>query len=235
MNLILLFPGDFVADDRVRFAGRRLEHIAHVQRAAVGDALRIGRLDGPLGQGIVTQLDAGGVEMTVHFDRQPPPPALLRLLLALPRPKALRRVLQCVAAMGVKDVVLLNTWRVEKSFWSSPALSPDALRQELLLGLEQGGDTLLPRFGLEPRFKPFVEDRLPAWSAGTLRLLAHPHAAAACPRGVAEPVTLAVGPEGGFIQYELDALASGGFAAVTLGVRPLRVEYAVAALLGRIL
>jgi len=235
MNIILLHPDDFIAADRVRLCGRRLQHIRSVQRAAVGDVLRVGRIDGRLGDGLVAALDDTRLEMTVELTRDPPAPAPLRLLLALPRPKALRRVLQCVAAMGVKDIVLVNTWRVEKSFWSSPALAPEALRQELLLGLEQGGDSVVPTLTLEPRFKPFVEDRLPQWSAGSRRLLAHPHATASCPRGVAEAATLAVGPEGGFIQYELDALVSAGFEAVTLGARPLRVEHAVAALLGRIL
>ena len=235
MNLIILLPDDFLAPDRVRLSGRRLEHVLRVQRAAVGDTLRVGRLDGPLGEGRVTAIDAGGLEMTVRLERQPPAAAPLRLVLALPRPKALRRVLQCVAAMGVKQIVLLNTWRVEKSFWSSPALAPDAVRHELLLGLEQGGDTILPRVALESRFKPFVEDRLPELARDTYRLLAHPYAAAPCPRGVAGPVALAVGAEGGFIQYELDALTSAGFEAVTLGARALRVEHAVAALLGRIL
>jgi RsmE family RNA methyltransferase len=235
MNVILLFPDDFLAPDRVRLSGRRLEHVRRVQRAAVGDVLRVGRLDGRLGEGAVQAIDDGALEMTVRLEREPPPAAALRLVLALPRPKALRRVLQCVAAMGVKQLVLLNTWRVEKSFWSSPALAADAVRHELLLGLEQGGDTVLPHVVLESRFKPFVEDRLPDFARGTRRLLAHPHATASCPRGVAEPVALAVGPEGGFIQYELDALTSSGFEAVTLGARALRVEHAVAALLGRIL
>ena len=98
----------------------------------------------------------------MRLDRPPPAPAPVRLLLALPRPKALRRVLQGVAAIGVKHVVLLNSWRVEKSYWASPALAPAALREQLVLGLEQGGDTRLPRVELRRRFKPFVEDELPA-------------------------------------------------------------------------
>jgi RsmE family RNA methyltransferase len=218
MNLILLLPDDFRAPDRVRLGGRRAEHIRRVQRAALGDALRVGRLDGEIGAGIVTAICDDAVELGVTLDRPPPPPAPVRLVLALPRPKALRRILQGVAAMGVKDIVVCQSWRVEKSYWTSPALADDALRHELLLGLEQGG-----------------EDRLAELARGSRRLLAHPAAARACPRGLAEPATLVVGPEGGFIEYELDALAAQGFEAVTLGPRPLRVEQAVAALLGRLL
>jgi RsmE family RNA methyltransferase len=48
-------------------------------------------------------------------------------------------------------------------------------------------------------------------------------------------VTLAIGPEGGFIPYEIDMLKAAGFEDVSFGERILRVEHAVAALVGRIL
>lgn len=235
MNLILLVAEDFVTPDRVRLIGRRLEYVRDVHRARVGAALRVGVLNGRVGRATVLSLGAEGLVMDVVLDRDPPAPAPLTLLLALPRPKALRRVLQCVAAMGVKRVVLLNTWRVEKSFWESPALGPAALRQELALGLEQGGDTVLPTVELRRRFKPFVEDELPALRAATRALVAHPPAADPCPHAPAGPLTLAVGPEGGFTPYEIERLCAHGFEAVSLGLRPLRVEQAVPALLGRLL
>lgn len=235
MNLLLLDADDFVAPDRVRLGGRRLRHVREVHRVGVGDAVRVGRIDGPVGVGVVEALDDAALTLAVTLDAEPPGPAPLRLLLALPRPKALRRVLQGAAAFGVKELVVLNSWRVEKSFWESPALAPAALRAQLLLGLEQGGDTRLPRVDLRRRFKPFVEDELPALLAGSQGLVAHPAAAAPCPRAVAGHVTLAVGPEGGFIPYEIEALQRAGCVAVSLGPRPLRVEQAVPALLGRIL
>jgi RsmE family RNA methyltransferase len=195
----------------------------------------VGRLAGRVGHGVVTRLDETVLELEVVLDTEPPAPAQLTLILALPRPKVLRRVLQYVAAVGVKRLVLVNSWRVEKSFWASPALMPAAVREQLLLGLEQGGDTMLPTVQLRRLFKPFVEDEAPALIAGTRALVAHPPTGVPCPYAVSEPVALAVGPEGGFIQYELDLLVAHGFAPVSLGPRPLRVEHAVPALLGRIL
>lgn len=235
MNLILLFDDDFIDTQRVRLDGRRAQHVRAVQRAAVGDTLRVGRLNGPLGSGRVVAIDDAAIVLDVALDRDPPPPAGIALLLALPRPKALRRVLQCVAAFGIKEIVLLNTWRVEKSFWESPALGDEDLRAQLLLGLEQGADTIVPRVEPRRRFRPFVEDELGARLDGRRALVAHPAADAPCPHGVDEALWLAVGPEGGFIPYEIEMLQAHGFDAVTLGRRPLRVEHAVPALLGRLL
>lgn len=236
MNLIILFADDFIdGANRVRLHGRRLEHVRSVHRAAVGETLRVGVLNGQLGTGRITALDADALEMQVTLDQEPPAPLPVTLLLALPRPKSLKRLLQGVTAMGVKRVVLMNAWRVEKSFWESPLLAPEAVREQLILGLEQARDTLLPEVLLRPRFKPFAEDELPALLRGTRALLAHPPAVHPCPREVREPVTLAVGPEGGFIAYEVELLQAQGFEAVSLGERVLRVEHAVPALLGRLL
>ncbi|HVN85190.1 MAG TPA: 16S rRNA (uracil(1498)-N(3))-methyltransferase [Candidatus Binatia bacterium] len=234
MNLILLFDEDFIDNDRVRLGGRRARHVRAVHGAQIGDELRVGRLNAKLGRGVVTALTDDSVEMTVTLDRPPPAPLPVAVLLALPRPKSLKRVLHAVATMGVKRVVLLNTWRVEKSFWNSPLLQPDALSEPLILGLEQARDTVLPEVTLRRRFKPFVEDESAALSAGTRKLLAHPAATSPCPHNVDCAVTLAIGPEGGFIGYEIELLTSYGFEPVSLGDRPLRVEQAVPALLGRL-
>jgi RsmE family RNA methyltransferase len=136
--------------------------------------------------------------------------------------------------MGIKKIHLVNAWRVEKSFWSSPALAPDDVREQLLLGLEQGGDTVLPEVTQHRLFRPFVEDDLPALTRDTLALAAHPRAGDDCPRNVAGPVTLAIGPEGGLTDYELDMLQAAGFRPVRLGARVLRVEHALPALVGRL-
>jgi len=234
VNLLLLEDGDFVAADRALLSGRRLKHLHEVHRAAAGDSLRVGRLDGLMGTGQLLRLDANEAELSVALDQPAPGKLPLTLLLALPRPKMLRRVLQTISAMGVPRVVLLNSYRVEKSFWQTPFLEPAAIREQLILGLEQARDTVLPEIIIEKRFKPFVEDRLPALAAGSLGLIGHPGAYPACPRAVDRAVTLAIGPEGGWIPYEVEKLQEAGLQPVQLGERILRVETAVTALLARL-
>lgn len=234
MNLLLLDAADFVADNRVLLRDRRLTHLQQVHRAEAGEQLRVGRVGGNMGSGQLLRLDAHEAELQVSFDQPPPAKLPVTLLLALPRPKMLRRMLQTVAAMGVPRLVLLNSYRVEKSFWQTPFLEPAAIHEQLILGLEQARDTVLPEVIIEKRFKPFVEDRLPQLAADTLGLVGHPGDFPHCPRAVTQPVTLAIGPEGGWIPYEVDKLADAGLRPVQLGERILRVETAVSALLARL-
>jgi RsmE family RNA methyltransferase len=156
------------------------------------------------------------------------------LVLALPRPKVLNRVIAGAASLGVKRMFLINAWRVEKSYWSTPRLAPENLRMQSILGLEQARDTRLPSIETRRLFRPFVEQELPSIAAGTRRLVAQPGSSEECPRALSEEVTLVIGPEGGFIEAEIDSLRAVGFASVSLGPRVLRVETAVAALLARL-
>jgi RsmE family RNA methyltransferase len=182
-----------------------------------------------MGDAEVLALSESEITLRPVLDADPPAPSPVSLLVALPRPKILRKVLQAAAAMGVKRVVLVGSWRVEKSYWGSPHLAPAAVRGELLLGLEQGRDTVVPEVLLRRLFKPFVEDELDAVFPEPVRLLAHPTGApslgALAPAGPRAAV--AVGPEGGWTPYEAEQLRRRGFLPFSLGPRVLRVDAAV--------
>lgn len=243
MNLILVTPSDIISPSAtpssldIRITDqRRLRHMHDVHRAKIGDSFNMGVLNGDMGRGILVALDETEARFELTLDTPPPPALPLHLILALPRPRMLARTLENITALGVKQVTLLNTRRVEKSYWQSPELAREKIDQHLWLGLEQTRDTRWPEVTLEPLFKPFVEDRLPALLAERRGLLAHPHTEQECPRGLSldEPTALAIGPEGGFIPYEVEQLTEAGLAPVHIGPRILRVETAVVALLSRL-
>ncbi len=234
MNLLLLSPSDLRSDGLAEVRGRQLRHLQDILQLDPGESLRVGLINGQHGRAEIIVIDSDHAILRPHFDQEPPPPLPLTLVLALPRPKMLKRILQTCATLGVKELYLINAYRVEKSYWGSPWLTPEKIKENLVLGLEQGIDTRLPRVHLRQRFKPFVEDELPAIVAGTRPLVAHPVGNQACPVDVREPVTLAVGPEGGFIPYEVEKLQSLGFDAVSLGPRILRVDTAIPVLLARL-
>ena len=234
MNLLLLEPSDLASSSSATITGRRVEHVQRVLRAGVGDSVVAGVLGGRIGRARITAIGPTAISLELDLDRDPPPPLPVTLVLALPRPKVLNRVVASATSLGVKGIVLVNAWRVEKSYWKSPRLEPANLRDQAITGLEQARDTMLPLIELRRLFRPFVEDELAALSEGTERLVAHPGAETELPRNVIGPVTLVIGPEGGWIAPEVESLERIGFAGVSLGPRILRVETAVAAALSRI-
>ncbi|MDX1756841.1 MAG: 16S rRNA (uracil(1498)-N(3))-methyltransferase [Marinobacter sp.] len=234
MNLALLHDDDFIAPDRVRLSGRRFEHLAGILKAEPGDSIPVGRVNGNIGTGRLERLAEQEAELRVVLDTPPPAPLPLSLVLAMPRPKMFRRVIQTVAALGVKDIWVINAYKVEKSFWQTPWLAEAALRENLTLGLEQARDTRMPNVRLRKRFKPFVEDELPGLLQARPGVVAHPGTDTPCPTHINRPATLCIGPEGGFIPYEVDKLMDAGCQGVHLGSRILRVETAVPVLIGRL-
>jgi len=234
LNLVLLFPEDLLAPDQARLSGRRLAHVCEVHRAQVGDDLSVGLLGGRMGRGRVRHLDADTLDLELTLDQDPPPKLPLTLVIAVPRPKVLNRVVAAAASLGVGNIVLLNAWKVEKAYWASPRLQAGNLREQLLLGLEQAKDTVLPELRLARLFRPFVEDELPGLVAPGTGLVAHPGCGEGVPKVLAAPVTLAIGPEGGWIEAEVQSLFKAGLRPLDLGPRILRTETALAALVGRL-
>ncbi|HET6962808.1 MAG TPA: 16S rRNA (uracil(1498)-N(3))-methyltransferase [Terriglobia bacterium] len=235
MNLIILVEKDFRTDPKhAQLEGRRAIHLRTVLRSRLGSVVRVGLLNGPMGKGVVVAQTDAQVTLEVNLSEAPPPPLPATLLVALPRPKSFRRILQAAAAFGVERLVFMESWRVEKSFWGSTLLEPDALNEQLIVGLEQGCGTRPPDVLIRRRFRPFVEDELPAMASGRLALLAHPRSGTLCPARLQQPFCLALGPEGGWTPFEVELFTQGGFVPVHLGDRILRVEQAVPAFLGRL-
>ena len=234
MNLLLLEPADLCDTATVRLSGRRLKHMLEVQQVSVGDSLRCGMLNGRRGTAVVEQLTPTEVELSVELTTPPPPPLPMTLVLALPRPKMLKRILQNCATLGIKKIYLINAYRVDKSYWSTPVLEPQSIAELFKLGLEQAGDTLMPQIYMRKRFKPFVEDELPSLIEGQRALIAHPYNAESCPAASMEPTLVAVGPEGGFIPYEVELMQQQGLKPFHLGERILRVETAIPVIASRI-
>jgi RsmE family RNA methyltransferase len=235
VNLLLLVPGDILDDGTALLTGRRHEHAREVLRALAGETLRVGMRGGKCGTGEVLSEGAEGLRLRLSLDADPPPRAGVSLVLAIPRPKALRRVIPAAASLGVARIVLVNAARVEKSYFDSRILAPASLDGLVDLGLEQTCDTCPPRIEIRERFRPFVEDELDGWAGESVRFVSHPAARAMVPRvETNRPVTLAIGPDGGWVPFEVDLLERCGFAPVSLGPRILRVEVAVSYLLGRI-
>lgn len=242
MNLILINPSELTSSLTssnalsVVLTDRRADHIREIHQPLVGDYLRVGVLEGEIFQAKVIAIESARVVLEIDDITATPPPKPLPvvLVMALPRPKMLRRILQSASSMGVKEIWLIHSYRVDKSYWSSPFLDHLALQSQLQLGLEQACDTRMPNIYLRKRFKPFVEDELPGLASGRRAWVAHPYDACEPPSPSDQPTLLAVGPEGGFIPYEVEKLKEAGLEPLSLGQRILRVETAIPVALSRL-
>ena len=234
MNLILCDPGEVDAAGDVTLTDARATHVRVVLRARRGDVVRLGIVDGPKGRGRILELDDSKVVLRCELDEPVPNPPAVDLLLALPRPKVLRRLWAQLAALGVGRIFLTNAARVERDYFGAHVLEESTYRPLLIEGLQQAGDTRLPRVSIHHQFRPLVEDELGQPPSGELRLVAHPGGDSrrhAISRGLhASRVLLAIGPEGGWNAFELDLLARHGFESIGLGPRTLRTDTACIAL-----
>ena len=254
-----LLPGD-----------ARSTHLSEVLRLPTsGRSLRVGVVNGLRADATVAGSAAAGWRLSWRKDESLPPlstPAV-DLLLALPRPKVMRRLWSPLAALGVGVLYVTNASRVERNYFDSDVADAAATREQLLRGLEMAGDTRLPPVLLSKRFPPvadfargvrsleeahlsptpdwaewLVDGELPA--KPTVTLVAHPgagnpgvgpalRAAGWSPLGDAR-VLLAIGPEGGWKDHEIELLMSSPghrSCMVSLGSRVLDTSTATIALL----
>lgn len=236
MNLILLQPDDFHDDGLAVLSDGRARHIRKVLKAGPGKALRIGLLNGPLGTGTVLAVDKHEVCLQCMVEEKAPPKPKIDLLLAMPRPKVMKRLWAQLAALGVGRIVLVNAEKVERFYFDTHVLEPDFYNARLIEGLQQARCTHLPEVLVRKRFKPFVEDELDGFFGNHLKLLADP----AGEKRIAdlafndERILLAVGPEGGWTAYELEMLRKHGFERFGMGSRILRTDTACVAMVALI-
>lgn len=236
MNLFLLEPHELSAAGDARLSDRRAAHLLQVLKVGTGDVVRIGLLDGPMGTGIVTSAADGAVTLRCVFTTPVPPRPAVDLILALPRPKVMRRLWAQLAALGVGRIILTNAARVERNYFDSHVLTPACYGPLLVEGLQQARDTRLPVVSIQRRFTVLVEDELDGLSGdGALRIVSHPGAAtpAATFIGQRQPasVMLAVGPEGGWNDHEVALLKAHRFTPIGMGPRTLRTDTACISLL----
>lgn len=235
MNLLLL-ENHHLEGELARFEDpERVRHVRKILGLEVGDSLRVGLRGGPIGDGRIRAMTRQALELEIHL-REPPPPRLdVDVVLALPRPKFLGRILQTVAAFGARSLSLVHSARVERSYWSSSVLAEGSVDRHLRLGLEQARDTVPPTVAAFRSFSAFREEALGRLLSGRRGLVADGEAEAPFPHRIEGPSTLFIGPEGGFVDSEVASLQAAGAQAGSLGPRAHRVETALAICLGRCL
>ena len=240
MNRIL-FETDEIVNGVATFGGERAEHVMKVLHGEVGQVLKTGEINGPIGTGEIVSISGEAESFPLlkvrcsHTERSLPP--WVDLILAPPRPRVMKRLLPQLATMGVGRIFLVGAKKVEKDFWGATLLKEENYRPLLIDGLMQAGTSILPTLETWRNFRKFVNEELDGLWPNAKRIVAHPYGAqsTAVDGNRQQPLLLAIGPEGGWTDEEVALLEEHGFARYSLGSRILRTDTAAVALLAQLM
>lgn len=220
------------------FGGTRARHVAEVLHAQPGQIIKTGVVNGSVGTSVIESLekDGDGYRISARVDHsQTALGSWVDIILAPPRPRAMKRLLPQLAAMGVGRIFLVGAKKVEKDFWGATLLKEENYRPLLIDGLMQAGTSEIPVIETRRNFRKFVEEELESlFSDSRRRIVAHPYGAGDGAARSQGRLLLAVGPEGGWMDDEVALLEKHGFERYSLGQRILRTDTALIALLAKL-
>ena len=218
--------GKFVP--RIVTLGKDAAHHARVRRLDVGVRVRL--VDGVGGIGSGTLVRVAKTHLAVELGEaaavEPPPP--VHLLVPVADRDRMLWLAEKSAELGV------TSWR--PVLWRrSRSVSPrgegagfqQRVRARMIAALEQSGGAWLPM--LFPDARP--EHAIAATPSEGARILLSPGGRPILAGALRSPVSIALGPEGGFEDDEVDALVAAGFEPASLAESVLRFETAGVAVL----
>lgn len=235
MNSTIFQLADIQRDGTILLSREKSLHLCNVLNKKRGDIILAGLVNGPIGP--VNILDDSEGRIKIDMPTGPTPePHSVDVILAMPRPKVMKRLWAPLASMGVDNILIIGAEQVEPFYFDSHALDEDVYLPRLIEGLEQARDTRLPTVSVTKSFRWFTEKKLAELSRDRVGLLAHPGVSTSIRTVVNrnsdhKKLTIAVGPEGGWTQNEMDTFVRHGFHLVGMRDRALRSDTAIISLL----
>jgi 16S rRNA (uracil1498-N3)-methyltransferase len=239
VNSLLVFSDEFVAPNRVVLRGERAREVCREYQSREGFEITFAVWQGEKGTARLCSVTPTEIVMEVTQMEPSRPLELIDLVIGLSRPQTIKKVIQAAVMLGVRSLHLVRTEFGEKSYLTASLLEPINLKGEVFKALEQIGEGLSPMIHVHRSFSFFCRTHLDLLGQGgdPLRLIAQPGATELCPShrlNAGRPIVLAIGPESGWSVDEVNQFAEHGFKPIGLGPRVIRVEIAVAFLLGQI-
>jgi 16S rRNA (uracil1498-N3)-methyltransferase len=223
-------------DTIVELPRETASHLAKVLRARSGDQLILFRGDGREYLGSVESVRGSRVTASVgtgaEVDRESP--LAITLVQCVPRGDRMDFIVQKATELGVTRIVPVLSQRSVVRLDAAQAESKAAhWRAVVVNACEQCGRNRLPIIEAAVPLIDYLGRNAEASAPQrTARFVLEPDvAAAAAPPALETAAQIAVGPEGGFGDEELDAFRIAGYLRLRLGPRILRTETAAIAAL----
>lgn len=219
---VLVPAGTLAQGARLELDALELHHL-HVRRAGSGEAVRLLDGAGGVGRGAL-ELGKRRAVVTVTEVELVPRPCQLVLAIGGGERDRFTWLVEKAAELGVTDIIPLETERTRDVASRIRGAQVERLRRRALEAIKQCGASWAPRVQEPATLAAFAAE---AWEG--LRWVAAIDGGAPPDRIGAEPLAIAVGPEGGFSVAERRVLDGAGFRPVQFGEHILRFETAALA------
>ena len=225
------YSAEPIISDQVMLADSEAHHLLHVMRVSAGDRVTLFDGSGAEFAAEVVAATRSQVEFVVlsraEIDRELAFPLIIGV--ALPKGDRQKWLVEKLTELGVSRLVPLIT---ERSVAEPKPASRARLQQAVIKASKQCGRNRLMEIAAASRWAEFANDSCDDASRDTHYLIAHPGGRpivdlSVRPQGAK---VLAVGPEGGFAEREVDLAVKQGWQVASLVCRILRVETAALAL-----
>ena len=239
MNSLIILAAECVDGSSAVLEGQRACYAFETHGIRAGQRITVGVLNGLRGEAEVASASPSRVELSLFLSDPPLSVRPIDLIVGVSRPQTIKKVVQVGVMLGVRSVHFVRSERGDKSYLQSTALSPESLQEESLKALEQIWDTRMPDIIVHRSFQYFCKNVLPALEGdgAPLKVVAHPNGEGlrrARGESFSQHAIVAVGPERGWSDVEVQLLKERGFRVTGLGSRVLRVEVALTFLLGQL-
>lgn len=231
MNRFLIFENEKLSPNLYEIKDlERLEHLKTVLKSKVGDMLKIALVGHGIGEAYIKDLSPDSLTLLVE-SITPENQASYDLIIGLSRPPTLKKVLEHGTTLGVAKFDFFKAALSEKSYLDSKLFKDDNLEKYLRFGISQSAIYhKLPKVGL---FSEIQNE----WKNREQKYILSPNSGKSfldAEIDFSKKITLAIGPERGWIPEEIDHFKSLGFIEIEISPAILRVETAVFSSLGQL-
>ena len=217
-------PPRLISTTDLTIDGDEFDHLTHVMRKKVGDAIRVVDGKGMAYDATIMEIArrTARCEITHAYERLNEPAIDVTLGVAiLKNASRFDFLVEKVTELGVNTIIPLTTERT-----IARSAKVERWQKLALAAMKQSGRCVLPSVSGLTGLADFVASIPPT----ALRLIPHEKAERtlmnAVPQSKSQSITICIGPEGGFSDEEINQAAQRGFMPVSLGPRRLRTETA---------